>query len=433
MATVVVVVLYVAVVAVVDFLVTQRMVSQIDASLSRHVAAVDRSTLTVPGAPLTDRDTDHDVPTFVWRVAPGGRAVPVTVGAPSLPRRAWPEGSVTTLSITGVPFRFYSVAAGHGWLVAGQSVAQVNRVRSDLFLSEALVGMFLAVVAYLGALVVGLRASAPVEEVRRQQAEFTADASHELRTPLSVIEAEVDLALARPRDGGYYAAAMGRIRGESQRLRGIVDDLLWLARADAGIPGATSDATDLVPMVRAAVDRFGAVAAARQVTLSHRSDAATGAFVAAPPEWLDRLLGVLLDNACRYAGEGGCVEVSVVRSGNRVVLAVDDSGPGIPEEERRRVFDRFHRAVEDPSGTGLGLPIADAVVRRTGGHWDISDSGLGGARMQVTWRRTLGAPTRQAAAHPHRRGRDPAAPGGPEAGADGAGTAGEGASAGSHR
>ena len=105
----------------------------------------------------------------------------------------------------------------------------------------------------------------------------------------------------------------------------------------------------------------------------------------APAEWLDRLVSVLVDNACRYAGEGGDVRLSVSGAGNLAVLTVDDSGPGIPEDERERVLKRFHRASSTPGGAGLGLAIADAVVSATGGSWQIGTAPLGGARVQVTW------------------------------------------------
>ena len=95
---------------------------------------------------------------------------------------------------------------------------------------------------------------------------------------------------------------------------------------------------------------------------------------------------VLVDNACKYAGTAGTVEVSTGTSGGRVTLAVDDSGPGIPIEHRDLVFDRFHRAERGPGGTGLGLAIADAVVHATDGAWSVSTSPLGGARFEVTWR-----------------------------------------------
>ncbi len=107
------------------------------------------------------------------------------------------------------------------------------------------------------------------------------------------------------------------------------------------------------------------------------------------PDWLDRLLGVLLDNACRYSPAGGAVDVSVTHEAGRVRLSVDDSGPGIPEAERGRVFDRFHRATEAPGGSGLGLAIADAIVKASGGRWRIGTSARGGASMAVSWPRLL--------------------------------------------
>ena len=107
--------------------------------------------------------------------------------------------------------------------------------------------------------------------------------------------------------------------------------------------------------------------------------------IAASPEWLDHLVGVLVDNACRYTPERGSIEVALSSDGGRVRLAVDDSGPGIAPEQRQRIFDRFHRATTEPGGTGLGLAIADAVVRSTGGRWEIGSSALGGASMAVSW------------------------------------------------
>jgi two-component system, OmpR family, sensor kinase len=109
----------------------------------------------------------------------------------------------------------------------------------------------------------------------------------------------------------------------------------------------------------------------------------------APPEWIDRLAGVLVDNACRYAGPGGQVRIQVRAQGGRISLTVEDSGPGIPAAERPRLFDRFHRATEHGSGAGLGLAIGDSIVRSTGGRWQVGDSALGGALMSVSWKQAV--------------------------------------------
>jgi signal transduction histidine kinase len=254
-----------------------------------------------------------------------------------------------------------------------------------LIASEILVGPVLLLALYFGSLAIGLKASAPVERARRQQLEFTADASHELRTPLSVIEAEIGLALSNQRDSGYYRASLERVAGEGKRLRRIVDDLLWLARFDSEPPPPGEEPVDLVTIAEVCARRFEPVAAARELQLSVVRRETAPLSIKAPPGWIDRLLGALIDNACRYSRIGGAVRVVVGRSGSKVFLAVDDSGPGIAPEERPLLFDRFHRATDQAGGAGLGLAIADSVVQSTGGRWSIGDSPSGGARMEVTW------------------------------------------------
>ena len=111
-----------------------------------------------------------------------------------------------------------------------------------------------------------------------------------------------------------------------------------------------------------------------------------------------------MDNACRYAGPGGTVVIVVKTEGTGVSLAVEDSGPGIAPEERPLLFDRFHRATDQGPGAGLGLAIADSVVRSTGGRWRIGDAPLGGAHLEVLWHRTGprdvgGRPASRAPAH----------------------------------
>ncbi len=183
---------------------------------------------------------------------------------------------------------------------------------------------------YLAAFVVGMRALTPVARARRRQAEFTSDASHELRTPLTVIEAEVDLALSRPRDAESYRAALRRVGDEGRRLHRIVEDLLWLARSDeARLAPEASETCDLGEVAAAAESRFESVASRNGVSLEFARPA-VAATVRASAESIDRLVGVLVDNACKFAGPGGRVSVTVQVVAHRLVLTVDDSGPGIP-------------------------------------------------------------------------------------------------------
>ena len=156
------------------------------------------------------------------------------------------------------------------------------------------------------------------------------------------------------------------------------------------------DVVDVADIVEAAVQRFGAPAATHRVALAAQRVGGGPFTVQANADLIARLAGVLIDNVCKFAGDGGRVEVSVRSAGGRVELRVDDSGPGIPEDQRDAVFDRFHRATDAVAGTGLGLAIADSVVRSTLGSWEIAVSELGGARMGVSWRKALarrGRPT----------------------------------------
>ena len=176
--------------------------------------------------------------------------------------------------------------------------------------------------------------------------------------------------------------------------------MLWLARFDSagGLPEA--EPVDVKVLAAQTADRFGAVAEARGQTLTIDRDAGDeDAIVTASPELLDRLIGVLLDNACKYSPEGGSLSVRVTAEKRRIRLTVDDSGPGIPAAERARVFDRFHRATDVPGGAGLGLAIADAIVRVTGGRWQIGTSPAGGASVSVSWPRSMSGHREDHATH----------------------------------
>ena len=306
------------------------------------------------------------------------------------------DAQVGTDPTTGLPIgeRFTLVR-----MIIGQSLSGATSAEGNLILAEAIVGPILLLAVFLGALTIGRRVAAPIEEARVRQMEFTADASHELRTPLSVIEAQTSLALAEPRDPAWYRAAFQRVQGESGRIRRLVEDLLWLARFDTTRDRAPAEHVDLAILAEMAADRFAAVAEAKGVRLSVRT-APVPLVVHAPPEWLDRLLGVLLDNACKYVPQSGTVDVAVWADGHRVHLAVDDSGPGIPAAERSRIFDRFRRATDQPGGAGLGLAIANSVVGATGGRWTVGDSPLGGASLGVTWPRSLSGAHGSAGATP---------------------------------
>jgi len=397
-ATAAIAVVYVIGAIVLNLVVAQHMIQQDDDQLSDHLtlARHDPDTLrerVARGDASSDLDADG-APVFLWAVNTRREVVAHSPGAPALPPAlltadALHDGRAVTANLGGpAPFRL-KVARGHrDWLVAGQNLASDRHTQHLMMDVEIIAGPFLLLAMFGGLLVVGLRALAPVEQSRRRQLEFTADASHELRTPLSVIRAEADVALSAPRETAGYRDSLRRIQGESRRLRQLVEDMLWLARFDSNPPPPGSEPVDLATLAQACADRFRAVGPA---VSAETPDGAV--LISAPPEWIDRLAGVLVDNACRYAGPDGTVRIEVRAQGSRVSLTVEDSGPGIPEAERPLLFDRFHRATEHDAGSGLGLAIGDSIVRSTGGRWHVGDSPLGGALMSVSWRHAQPART----------------------------------------
>jgi signal transduction histidine kinase len=193
------------------------------------------------------------------------------------------------------------------WLVAGASLAETQHVEALVERVELIAGPVLVLSMFFAALAIGLMTSRPLEQARRRQLEFAADASHELRTPIAVIDAQVALALSSPRDGASYRDTLRRIGKEAKRLRHIVEDLLFLARFDARTAVRGDHAVDLVSLAGAGVLRFASEAA------GHNRD-----------------------------------------------------------------------------GVALGLAIADAVARSTGGKWKVADTPWGGTHMEVFWRRKYG-------------------------------------------
>jgi signal transduction histidine kinase len=390
LTTILIGVVYATVVAVFDEVDAHHLVSEVDAHLKDRLAEASHR-----ASPLSDNRIAYTAseiegaPVLLWRATLNGQIVTRTPGAPQLTIRASTAGSQPfSVKIGNTSFRLQAIRVNGGYLVAGQSLPETAHVENVLLAAELIAGPVLLVGTYLGTLVIGLTTSGPVEQSRRRQLEFTADASHELRTPLAVIQAEVGLALNTSRDEHQYCETLTKVGRESERLRHIVDDLLWLARFDSYRPSSDSEPVDLSTIAESCRDRFGAIAQARAIKISVENEGGSPALIDAPPDLIDRLTGVLVDNACCYAGHGGVVRIVTSASVNSVSLSVDDSGPGIPEEDRPRLFDRFHRATEDGNGTGLGLAIADSVVRSTSGRWKISDSALGGARMEVSWRRS---------------------------------------------
>ena len=385
-------IVYAACVTVLDQVVSARLIASVDTRLVERLGDVQSI-----GPPISfvDDDDIETTPVYVWSETRTGAKVAATASAPILPASLHlPDGRYATVRLRTGLFRMHAQRVDGRRLIAGQSLASEQHLANLLRNGEALAAPVLLLAMFAGALTIGVRALAPVQRSRKRQLEFTADASHELRTPLSVISAETSVALSSPRTAQQYQEVLGRIDGETGRLRKIVEDLLWLARFDSAPPQPRYEPLDLGTIASACAERFQALAATKRFEIEVITDDSAPAWISAPPEWIDRLTGVLVDNACRYAAscEHGQVRISVRLRGNRVCMTVEDSGPGIAPENQARLFDRFHRSTEQGGSAGLGLAIADSIVKSTSGQWRLDDSDLGGALFEVSWRRVTVRP-----------------------------------------
>jgi two-component system, OmpR family, sensor kinase len=194
------------------------------------------------------------------------------------------------------------------------------------------------------------------------QKAFVADAAHELRTPLTAVQLQIQLAERAITDAERQAAFTQLRQGQSRAVH-LVQQLLTLARQEPGLAPQPHSAVDLAQLARQVVSEFAPLAADSKIDigLSHEEQArVSGDF-----EALRAMLGNLVDNAIRYTPAGGSVDVAVRMRESHVVLEVCDTGPGIPEEERARVFDRFYRrAATHATGSGLGLAIVKNIADR---------------------------------------------------------------------
>ena len=214
------------------------------------------------------------------------------------------------------------------------------------------------------------------------QRAFVADAAHELRTPLAALKLQMHL-VERAGDGADRAEALAALDAGLKRTTHIVQQLLALARAEPEAPSAIAlEPVRLSELVAEAVAGHALLAEAKRIDLGV-AESSSDAVVLGEPASLRTLLANLVDNAVRYTPEGGRVDVSAGRAGGRPFLQVADTGPGIPGEERERVFDRFYRRAGRESGSGLGLAIVRAIAKRHGARVVLGDTPGGGLTARV--------------------------------------------------
>jgi heavy metal sensor kinase len=299
------------------------------------------------------------------------------------------------LLLLACPAAIAATALG-GWWLARRSLRPIGRLTGDAGrigierLSERLpVPATRDEVARLAATLNTMleRIEAGVDEQRR----LVADASHELRTPLAAMRAELGVSLHADDLDPQAREVLVSTLEEVDRLSRTVDGLLTLARADQGALYLRVGEVDLADVARDTAERFGALASARGVTVACELDPAPGS---GDPAWLAQAVGNLLDNAVEFSPAGGTVLLATCCAGDEALVRVLDAGPGIPEEAREQIFDRFRRLdasrTRATGGSGIGLSIVREVARAHGGRVWAEPGPGGGSRFTLAVPRASG-------------------------------------------
>ncbi len=292
-----------------------------------------------------------------------------------------------TLEVYAEPFRV--VTSGRRYV----AVAAADRVELEdqyaaliVAFASAAVGALVLVAA--GGWFLSGKATEPVRRTMAHMRRFMADAAHELRTPVAVLRTRADVALQRERDPAAYVTALTAVGCEAERIGGIVDDLLILARADAGERPIAREAVYLDDLALEAVSGVRVLAERRGVELAVREF--DEAAVVGDPVLLRQLLVIVLDNAIKFTPAGGSVALEVRAESGRATVTVADTGAGIPPAELPRIFDRFYRgesARAHADGAGLGLSIARWIADAHRADIDVTSTPTVGTRVTIRFPR----------------------------------------------
>lgn len=274
-----------------------------------------------------------------------------------------------------------AAAAGLGWWLAGRAVRPVMEVIQQAESLEMSRGEHRITAETdteeLARLVSVLNAMlARIDQAFENQRRFLADAGHEIRTPLTILRGDLDVALRRRRSPEEYEAVLRQTLGDLREASSLADDLITLARSESGGLEPQPAEVPVRRLLARIAEKYARVADEAGTELTLDVDDRLAVF--ADPGLLERALGNLVDNAIKYGGPEGHVSVSAhSENGGRVGIAVRDDGPGIPAEERGRLFERFYRGEagrRSVRGSGLGLAIVKAVVEAHGGQVSLEST-----------------------------------------------------------
>lgn len=225
-----------------------------------------------------------------------------------------------------------------------------------------------------------------LEAAFKKITQFTADASHELRTPVAVMRTRAELSLRKARSADEYRDVIAEVLAELEKTSGLIEQLMFLARADSGAETLHFTATNVAEVLREACHQGVALAEAKQIAFQEQIPAGS-MWIQGDATSLRRLFLILIDNAVKYTPGGGQVEVSLQRNGHYAIAEVRDTGIGISDADLPNVFERFYRAdkarTRELGGVGLGLSIGRWITEVHAGTVEVRSSPGRGSTFQI--------------------------------------------------
>jgi signal transduction histidine kinase len=348
--------------------------------------------LSHPGNPVPDRATlgfaDMDYGGRRWRVYSLAAQDRIIQVAQPLELRRGLVAAAALRSLTPL-LAFAPLMALLIWWLVGDSLSSLHRLAREVTQRDARAldeiseqGLPTEIAPLVGALNSLL---ARLKRAFSSQRAFVADAAHELRSPLTALKLQLQL-LARAPDEAARSQALVKLNQGVDRAAHLIEQLLTAARTDPNDTTIVFQPTDLAELMRHAIADVFLLAQERRIDIE--LDAPEHVTITGDAAALRILARNLLDNAIRYTPPGGAVRVAVAGSDGQASLTVEDSGPGIPEKERERVFDRFYRReVNEQAGSGLGLSIVKNIAEQHGARIELGVAAQGGLKATAVFGR----------------------------------------------
>ncbi|GAE87704.1 sensor histidine kinase [Acetivibrio straminisolvens] len=283
-------------------------------------------------------------------------------------------------------FKFLKIPKAYGYIIVFLDYSVEEKMFKPLISISTFIVLLSVVLVFSTSLFLASRAIKPIKTSWEKQMAFIADASHELRTPLAVVNSNLEIVMENENETiESQMKWLNNIQSELERMKKLVDDLLFLARADAE-DEMPKEYFDLSSLVHKIFDEFTPLCQKKDIEFL--LDTKDNIIFYGNEFRIKQLITILLDNAIKYTGEEGKVELKLESHTSTVQLSVSDTGEGIPKEHIDKIFDRFYRVDKSRSrnhgGAGLGLAIAKCIVNEHKGNINVSSVVSEGTKFTVS-------------------------------------------------